>query len=339
MPSVRRVNWAKFRVAAVFLVAVAILSTLVYLLTGGTLLQQKAVLYLYVPDATGVSADAPVRVDGIGVGKVSLVSLSGSGQPSRVVRVTLSVERDRLASIPVDSYAQLSTDTLIGDKFVDITSGKELNHIAPNSEITFKDQPELMKSLDLTQFQQQLRVADATLTDIEQGKSRVGQFIVGEAMYDDLLKDFADLQRTILSVASEKSTLGQALYSDEMYRQIGEPVAALDRSLALIQSGEGAGGQLFRDSAQYEQLRASAHDLQNSIAVLRSKDFMQSDRAYGEWTRYVTSLIRSVDEMAAGPQFNSSQVYENLNGLARETRATVRQFREDPRKFLRLKLF
>ena len=84
MPSRRRVTWAKFRVAAVCVVAAVIVGTLVYVLTGGTLLQKKATVYLYIPDATGLTSDSPVRVDGIAVGKVASVDLSGSNKPDRV---------------------------------------------------------------------------------------------------------------------------------------------------------------------------------------------------------------------------------------------------------------
>ena len=89
-------NWAKFRASAVILAALLILGTLVYLLTGGTFLEAKAQIYLYLPDATGIAAGSPVRVDGISVGKVRLVELSGSNEPNRVVKVTMTVDRDRL---------------------------------------------------------------------------------------------------------------------------------------------------------------------------------------------------------------------------------------------------
>ena len=339
MPSAGRVTWAKFRVSIVCLVGLVILMTLVYLLTGGTLLQPKVTLYMYVPDATGLGGGSPVRVDGIGVGKVTAVDLTGSKQPDRIVRVTISVEQDRLASIPEDSFAQLSADTLIGDKFVDITSGKAGAHIRPNSDLTYKDSPELMKSLDLSQFQQQLRMMDATLTDIEQGKGRVGEFVVGEQMYDTLLKDFAELRTGIRATADRTSSLGQALYTDEMYRHIREPIVALDRSLALIQSGQGSAGQLFRTTSQYEQLRTAARDLLRSLSEVHAQEFMQSDSLYVDWNRSVIALIRSVDEMNANPLFSTSQTYDNLNGAAREWRDSIRDFREHPQKFLRLKVF
>lgn len=90
MPSAARIQWAKFRVTTVTIASLLILGTLLYNLFGSALLSPQAVVFLYVPDGSGLSSDSPVRVDGIDVGKVSDVELSGSNVPLRVVRVTLS---------------------------------------------------------------------------------------------------------------------------------------------------------------------------------------------------------------------------------------------------------
>ena len=74
---------------------------------GGVLLSPKTVIYLYIPDASGLSGESPVRVDGIDVGRVSSVELSGSKDPNRAVRVTLQFYRDRLRGVPSDSVAQI----------------------------------------------------------------------------------------------------------------------------------------------------------------------------------------------------------------------------------------
>src|SRR5215208_3295216 len=99
MPSVEHVRWARFRVTATALVGLTILSTLVVLLTGGTLFEPQSILILYLDDATGLAPGSPVRVAGIQVGKVESVALSGSSDPIRVVKVTMNVERDSLPSI------------------------------------------------------------------------------------------------------------------------------------------------------------------------------------------------------------------------------------------------
>jgi len=145
MPSARQIHWAKFRVFTVCAAAVLILSILAYLLTGGSLLTEKATMYLYIPDATGLGPGAPVRVDGIGVGKVRSVAFSGSTEPNRVVKVTMTLERGRLASIPDDSTAQIASETMIGDQFVDISSGNSRHFVSPGGEIALKSSPDLLK--------------------------------------------------------------------------------------------------------------------------------------------------------------------------------------------------
>src|SRR5450631_719302 len=145
MPSPQQVNWAKFRSSAVILAGLLILGTLAYLLTGGTFLEAKTEIYLYLPDATGVSPGSPVRVDGIGVGKVRLVELSSSNEPNRVVKVTMTVGRDHLASITDDSTAETTSDTIIGDKFIDVTSGTAAQHLMPGGELKFKASGDLME--------------------------------------------------------------------------------------------------------------------------------------------------------------------------------------------------
>jgi phospholipid/cholesterol/gamma-HCH transport system substrate-binding protein len=339
MPSKQYVNWAKFRVLAVTMAAASILGTISYLLTGGTVLEPKTTLYLYLDDATGLSKGSPVRVDGIGVGKVDVVELSGSSDPQRVVRVSMKVDRDRLDSITTDSTAQPSSDTMIGDKFVDVTSGVNPQHLAPGGEIKYKGSTELMKSIDLSQFQQQVRVIEKLLDDIESKRTPLGQFIAGDELYNQLRDKIQALQNSVHAAADTTSAVGQAIYTDAMYRQIAEPIRKLDESLAKLQSGQGSLGQMLRDNQQYDQARAQVADLRKSIGSAMSAEMMNSDRAYNDWTKQVQGLIQTVDSFNASPLLTTSAVYDNFNGMAKELQGSVKDFRENPRKYMRLKVF
>ena len=339
MPSAQRVTWAKFRVSAVCLVALTILGTIAYLLTGGTLLESTTTLYLYLSDATGLGSGSPVRVNGISVGKVQSVVLSGSTNPDRVVKITMIVERERLQNITSDSTAQIASETMIGDKFVAISSGSSAGHIQPNGEIPLKSSSELLKTLDIGQFQKQVDALDAVIGDIEQGKSLVGEFVTGDEIYRSLLNRIGEIERAVKAVAYTNSAMGRELYSDELYRQIHDPIAKLDQSLAQMQAGRGGMGQFLRNPAQYEQLRSSLGNLRSSIADLKKQPFMNSEELYTGWNRQVASLIRNVDEFNATPMMVTSVVYDNLNGAARQMQQTLKEFRENPRKFLRLKVF
>ncbi len=339
MPYPRQIAWAKFRVTMVCVVASLILITLFWLLTGGTLFQKKATLYLYIPDATGLERGAPVSVNGIDVGKVSAVGLSGSNQPNRIVRVSLSVSRPMLHLIPTDSTAQISNETMLGDKFVDVTSGRSPTHIKSRGEIQYQPPTTFVKTLDLEQFEQQLRILDATLRDIEEGRTPLGQFVIGDQMYRDVLSRVIDIQNALHRATNTATPLGRMFYTDQFYRTISDPLVSLDQSLAKIQSGQGTAGQLLRDSGEYEHLRSAAGDLRSSIANLRSAPFMQSDTQYTDWNRRLTSLAAAVDQFNSSPLFRTSLVYDNLTGFTRDLAESLRDFHENPRKYLWIKIF
>jgi phospholipid/cholesterol/gamma-HCH transport system substrate-binding protein len=337
MRSRERVTWAKLRVFAVSAVGLVILGVLLYLLTGGMLLAEKATLYLYIPDATGIAESSPVRVNGIDVGRVDQVVLSGSRDPKRVIRVTLIVERKSLSMIPVGSYAELGTDTPVGDKFVDVTS-RGRGTTPPNSELPFQEPSDLFKTLDFAQFEERLRQMDGILTEIETGQGRVGQFVAGTKIYDDVRNELGKIENAVRAAASTTSDFGKQVYTERLYRQLLAPLTDFDQSLARLQSGQGAGVWL-RDTASHDQLLASVKGIRESIGGIRASSFVQSDAFYESVNRWTTSMTRRVDEINTGPLFAAPQTYENLNGLARELAASMKDFRENPKKYLRLKVF
>ena len=316
-----------------------ILGTLLYQLFGAAFLAPQSLVYLYIPDATGLSNESPVRVDGIDVGRVSTVELTTSNDPSRVVKVSLSLHRDRLSTIPADSVAQISSDSLVGDKFVDITSGTSPKTVLPNGEIIYKNQPELLRSLDLTQFTQQLRLVEATLTDIEQGRSQFGKFYQGTEFYNNLQKRLLEVQKGIQAAVSTTSRVGGLLTSDQLHRQVSDLLVSLDQAVAKIQSGQGPAGQMLRDSAQYDQLLSAAQGFRRSVETLGAGSLFQSDSAYANVNQMLIGLIEKVDELNRNPQLTTTVVYDNLNGSFKELRDTLRDFRTNPRKYLRLKVF
>jgi len=332
--SARGVGWAKFRVSAVALAGLAILSVLLYLLTGGTLLQPVATVYLYVPDATGLDIGADVRVDGIDVGTATRVALSSSANPDRAVRLDLGVRRSLLSTINTDSTAELTADNLVGDKFVDITSGQSPQPVAPGGEIRYKASPDLMKGLDLVQFEQQLRIVDATLRDMEAGRGQLGEFVQKDDVYVDLVRRLTGLQNGLRKAVQVTGAVGGVLYSDRLYRQIDDPLVELDRTLARVQSSP-----WLRDTAQYQQFLDAAGGLRKSVADLRAAPLVQSGQVYQDWARRLATLAQAVDDFNAGPDFSSSILYDNLAGMTREMGAALRDFHQNPEKFLRVRIF
>ena len=197
----------------------------------------------------------------------------------------------------------------------------------------------MMQRLDIAQFQQRLQVMEQLIDDIEQGRGALGEFIQGEQLYNDVKGKVAQLQRGLHEAVDATSSMGQVLYSDEMYRKVSEPLRQLDESLARLQSGQGSLGPVLQDPKQYNQAMAQAGDLRKSIATLHQGEWMQSDAAYNSWIAKLEGIEQKVAEFDASPAMATPAVYDNLTQMAKELGSTTREFRENPRKFLRLKVF
>lgn len=339
MPGTLRVQWAKFRVSVVSAVAVLIFLTLAFLMTGGTLFHEQSSIYLYLPDATGLGVSSPVRVDGIDVGTVESVDFTNGADPNRTIKLTLRIENERLASLTPDSYAEVGSDSMIGDKFVDVTSGTEAGHLTARQELRFKPPTDIMKSVDIPTLEAQLRAVDAILSDIEQGRSALGQFVQSDKMYRDVLNRVQQIEGAMRNAVSTTTSLGDALYTDRIYKQVRDPIVALDKQLAIMQSGHGSIGPMLRDTAEYESLMKTVKDLRTTVSGIGAGPFMRSDELYAGWSRTVAGFVQTIDRFNATPLMERTDVYESLNGMARDLASSLNDFRAHPQKYLRLKVF
>ena len=74
------------------------------------------------PNAAGLVEGNPVQLNGVTVGKVDRILLS-EDPDSELLEVRISVERRYAGRLRRDSLARLKTLGLLGDKYVEITSG------------------------------------------------------------------------------------------------------------------------------------------------------------------------------------------------------------------------
>ena len=136
----------------------------------------------------------------------------------------------------------------------------------------------MFKTLDFAQFEANFRQMDAILTDIETGKGRVGQFVMGTRCTPN---PAAGRRRRAQYPHRRQHdhVLGQELYTDRLYHRITAPVIELDQALARLQSGQGAPAG-FPGRCP---IRAGGRDdpeLRASIAACANSPFVQSDELY-----------------------------------------------------------
>ena len=183
MPDRSKIRWSQLKVGLLATAAMIILAVLIFLLTsGGNVFQRNATLRMYVDDASGTATKAPVRLNGILIGYVDDIRLSGSRDPNRTVEFDLSVQSKFLREIPEDSIGTVTAASLLGDKFINITKGKSGRPIQPGAELRAlppQDIPELMAQSAnvLATLQNIVKRADTMLADIEHGQGEYRQAV------------------------------------------------------------------------------------------------------------------------------------------------------------------
>jgi phospholipid/cholesterol/gamma-HCH transport system substrate-binding protein len=333
---------AWIRVTVLISFAMAVLAVLIYVLSGGgkDLFQRRVKLRTYFPDGGGLENKAMVELDGIKVGRIDSVELSHSIEPSRVVRVNILLNQKYLSFIPVDSQTEVTADNLLGDKYVNIHKGVASEAVKAGDELFARPPSNDFNPADLiASLKQVLNQAIAILDNIDDPSTQIGQLVKGEVLYDQLLGYVAAIQRTVHQVGNPKSPAGQAVFGTALYDQFIEPFVDFDKRLAAIQSGEGAVGHLYASSEQYDSVKAQTAAFRKSVVDLKANKLLTSDEQYRGLMESVRALNAMVTALSTGPMFENTQLYESLGGSSKNTEKFLREFRNNPQKFLRLKVF
>jgi len=324
--------------------ALSVLTVLVYLLSGGTWLKAKVGLATHIPDSTGLEPGADVLLNGVKIGRVESVRLTRSKDPNRVVEVRLKIEEAFLPYIPEDSITTVDSANLLGDKYININMGRSPQHVPAGGELRFPPPSNFMQNIDLRQFDAQLRTIDQIIQDIQAGKGPLGQFVVSDVLYQQFLDGVASVEKKLRAATGTQSQLGQVLYTATRHDNLSTSLRQLDDRLAQLQAN-----RLLRDTTQYDQIRGQIAQVRQTLADLNAGkgaggEWIASDAAYVEWNRRLAAWIENVDalnsgEGAMGQMLSNAQTYESLNGALWQLQSTMKEFRHDPQKFLRIKLF
>ena len=349
-----KVRWSQLKVGVVGLTGFLILALLIFLLTSSkNPFQRTATLHVYMDDASGITDSTPVRLNGITIGSVDKVTLTNSGDPHRTVEFDLGVQEEYLSAIPVDSVAGITASNLLGDKFINITKGRDKRHIQNGGEIkTFQAQdiPELMAQSAslLASLQTIVNRLDSLLAGVEQGKGNIGKLLKDEELYDRLNGIGAEMQNLLADVRSGHGTISKLIYEDTLYQELRSPLQRADAILADLQAGQGSAGKILKDPALFDEAKQSLAEIHQLLADVgagkgTAGKLLKDEELYRRLDEFVAKFNGTIDKINAGQgtigQFMvNPQLYESLNGATSEFQSLAKDIRANPKKFLTIRL-
>ena len=355
MATTSKSKWAQLKVGLMAIVALLLLAFLVVLMSGvNPLFRRTTEVYTFLPDSVAMTEGAtPVRLNGILIGKVKTVELSGSSDPARIVKLTLSIYTEDLTLVPVDSQAKLAQQNLLGSRYVNIKKGKSQQTIQAGAEIPSADTPEIedifaQSSSTLATLQKIMERVNGIIDDVQGGKGTIGALLVDRTLYNRAVEIVDDVKGLTEALNAPDSTMGRLIHEDTLYQDVRGTVAKIDTLIDGLNSGQGTAGKLLKDDALYNELHATLGDARKTIALINSGEgtvskLLNSSQLHDQLVVSMGKLDTVLDKVnngdgTIGRLMNDPSLFEGLDGTTREVQGLLKDFRANPKKFLTIQL-
>jgi len=247
--------------------------------------------------AAGLAKKAPVQIAGVKVGQVESVALVDDA-----AEVTLRI--DSSVKIKKGGFAAVRTSGFLGDRFVEITPGRESAVLADGDRLASQDEVPGMEDLmnRFANIADDVKAVTTALRAIFEG----GQT---KAALDEILANTRSLTGEIDRwVKQHRASLGRSVAHVESFTRTldtrGATLIARAQSLVdsltqisqKIERGEGTIGKLIYDEASYKKLNTALDDLGSALKGVEA----------------ITQKIEK-GEGTVGKLFSDDTAYENLN--------------------------
>jgi len=354
MPIQNRATWARLKVGILAIFAMTILAVLIFLITGQTnIFESQVIVYTYMADAAALTTGAPVNLDGIPIGKVKTIRLSGSKDPMRLVRIEMQLPQHTLRDIPSDSLASISSANVLGTKYINIKSGKSNTSVGPDQELPSVNTGEIQDLVQqgfgvMNSLQDTIQRVDKIVGLVETGKGSIGKLLVDETLYNHFLQIVDSAKQLVDAFNGDKGTIGLLLNNRELYDNFRATLTRVDDIVQQLQNGQGSAGKFIKDPALYNQMTDTVKGLHQLVDDLNAGkgtagQLLKSEDLSNQLKATISKIDTVIDKVNSGQGtigqlLVNQQLYDNLNGATREMHLLMKDFRSNPKKFLRIKL-
>lgn len=354
MPTQNRVTWARLKVGILAIFAMSILAVLIFLITGQTnLFERQVQIYTLMADAAALTTGAPVNLDGVPIGKVKAIRLSGLKDPMRLVRIDMQIPERRLKDIPSDSLASISSANVLGTKYINIKTGRSTTTVAPNQEIPSVNTGEIQDLVQqgfgvMNSLQDTIQRVDKIVGLVENGQGSIGKLLVDDTLYKHILQIVDAANQLVETFNSNKGTVGLLLNNRELYDNFQATLNRIDNIVQQLQNGQGTAGKVLKDPALYNEAEDTVKGLRQMVDDLNAGkgtagQILKSEELSNQLKATIAKIDMLLDKVNSGQGtigqlLVNPQLYDNLNGASRQMHLLMQDFRANPKKFLRIKL-
>jgi phospholipid/cholesterol/gamma-HCH transport system substrate-binding protein len=193
---------------------------------------------------------------------------------------------------------------------------------------------------------------NTVVDNLQSGKGSFGQLLVNPELYNKFVATMDSVQKTTAKLNSSDNTIGKFMNDGgKMYDQVDDALGRVDDMTKSIQAGKGSAGKLLTDDKLYNNLNQSVTHLNSILAdadagkgglgvLLKDPKFAKD---LSDTLTQANALITGINQGKGtlGKFATDGAAYGNLNKLLTETTGLMTTIRQDPKKYLtiRMKIF
>jgi phospholipid/cholesterol/gamma-HCH transport system substrate-binding protein len=343
MPRTRSLAWAELKIGIAAVVAIALATTLIFLLSGeGGFFWQQYKIKTVFTNIAGLGPGAPVRVAGLEVGTVEDVQFIGDR-----VEVVMAVGEDYRSRITSNSRAALGSVSLLGESAVDITADisgtpvPEWGYVPSGPAVGSISDVATKASAGIEQL-------TAILNDIQTGRGTIGQLMTNDSLYKGLNGLVDAAEQVASSITRGEGTLGRLVNDPAAAKALEASLINLEAVTAKIKNGEGSLGRLLNDDSLAKSLASTTANIDGMTGRLNRGEgtlgkLMTEQQLYdriNSTTDRLDKLIAALNagEGTMGQLLRDKQLYDNMNTTIVEMRNLLANITKDPKKYLNIRV-
>jgi len=356
LPSQKQLRWSQLRVAITVIIASLTLAVLLFLMSNTAgLFTPRITIRSYFDNAQGLRVGAPVRLSGVDIGNVTRIRIvPDKDKQLTPVEITMKVSTRYIYGLRRDSVTSLETAGVLGETYLDIDSSQALGPPARDGDVLpTQVHPDFNQVVRASQSTLQnmdalLKRADRILAFAESGKGSLGKLIYDPTLYNRFSATVSDFQKIVQQVGSGQGSLGALISRNDAYDKFTATLDKMNAVIDDIQQGKGTAGKFLKDPSLYDNANDTIANLKQVTADINAGKgtlgkLTKDEELAKKLDTTITKLSQLTSEVEAGQGsvgklFKDESLYNNANQMLVETRDLIKAVRENPKKYLSIKL-
>lgn len=275
-----------------------------------------------------------VKFRGVPIGRVENIALEAGGA---AVIVTMSVSGD--VQLPADRVVVVAPESLFGDWQAEIVSRSQFRHYA----YAETGDPNVLPGYALPDMSRLTAVADQIAGNLATISERFEIAFTEETAHNirEAIENIQEVSEQLTGlVGSQQAAIEEVARNLEQTSEAaGQAALTMQRAFAEIEDAIG-GGRLTGIFQNVERATARTDTLAAELAVA-SRDLRATAARADTTFRHLGGIASAVErgEGTLGMLLRDTALYHNLVEMNVEMQALLRDVRENPRRYINLRIF